>query len=563
MQRRQSSTSSKGDGVGHSNTGFEGDTSTRGAGVGRNVDGGDEGGGDGVGLQREMGLVSGISLIVGTIVGSGIWQTAGQTMYASGSVGLFILQYVIFGAIVTLGAICYIELACVVPLSGGETVYIKAALGDWCAFIYSWLRALVIGPSSCAYLAAAGAQNVLRLTPSILSFLVCSDGSSNGPGDLSKRWAETLIAIAATGLISAINMWSVKWSARLQNVLTVAKLVGMAVLIIGGLVSMVTNGMDNFQTGFDQLENLRPFSAAGVAVLAFNGGFAYDGWNQLNFITEEIKDPMKNLPRSIFIGMPLIMVIYTLTAVSYVAVLPVASYDWEGAGQNAADWADVYLGSTWSWIIPLCVAFSCFGSLNGTVFTAGRVVYSASREGHFPSVISFVNHRFLTPLPAILWNLVITVIFLLIQQLAFDDSPDAYYSNPIYVLLDQYMVVAYVAYGAAMLSLIVLRWKKPDTAEWKRPFKVPLILPALLLVFFWGCVALPWTDEKITFEHPGRMFLDNIYWLAPGLIGYIFNWYRRRFLLPTDSVNVFVDKWVKSGSEAVQKLLEVVPEHED
>jgi L-type amino acid transporter 9 len=275
-------------------------------------------------------------------------------MYASGSVGLFILQYVIFGAIVTLGAICYIELACVVPLSGGETVYIKAALGDWCAFIYSWLRALVIGPSSCAYLAAAGAQNVLRLTPSILSFLVCSeggingpvcsdgadqvcpDGTSNGPGDLSKRWAETLIAIAATGLISAINMWSVKWSARLQNVLTVAKLVGMAVLIIGGLVSMVTNGMDNFQTGFDQLENLRPLSTAGIAVLAFNGGFAYDGWNQLNFITEEIKDPMKNLPRSIFIGMPLIMVIYTLTAVSYVAVLPVASYDWQGAGQNAA-----------------------------------------------------------------------------------------------------------------------------------------------------------------------------------------------------------------------------------
>ena len=108
----------------------------------------------------------------------------------------------------------------------------------------------------------------------------------------------------------------------------------MAVLIIGGLVSMVTNGMDNFQTGFDcnsdrfkkkrvvvvsvdfpgfdQLENLRPFSAAGVAVLAFNGGFAYDGWNQLNFITEEIKDPMKNLPRSIFIGMLLTVVIYSV-----------------------------------------------------------------------------------------------------------------------------------------------------------------------------------------------------------------------------------------------------------
>jgi len=560
MQRTQSTSSKGSEAVGHSNAGFEGDASIRGAGEASRHVGGEEG--EEVGLQREMGLVSGISLIVGTIVGSGIWQTAGQTMWASGSVGLFILQYVIFGAIVTLGAICYIELACVVPLSGGETVYIKAALGDWCAFIYSWLRALVIGPSSCAYLAAAGAQNVLRLTPSILSFMVCSDGISNGPADLNKRWAETLIAIAATCLISAINMWSVKWSARLQNVLTVAKLVGMAVLIIGGLVSMATNGMGNFQTGFDQLDNLRPFSAAAIAVLAFNGGFAYDGWNQLNFITEEIKDPMKNLPRSIFIGMPLIMVIYTLTAVSYVAILPVATYDWEGAGQNAADWADVALGSTWSWIIPLCVAFSCFGSLNGTVFTAGRVVYSASREGHFPSVISFVNHRFLTPLPAILWNLVITVIFLLIQQLAFDDSPDAYYSNPIYVLLDQYMVVAYIAYGAAMLSLIVLRWKKPYK-DIERPFKVPLILPALLLVFFWGCVALPWTDQKITFEHPGRMFLDNIYWLAPGLIGYIFNWYRRRFLLPTDSVNVFVDKWVKSGSVGIQKLLEVVPEHED
>jgi len=566
---RKSSRSSRGSGggsvTGCTNAGFEGDTSVERGGThvgGQHIVGEDE-----VGLQREMGLVSGISLIVGTIVGSGIWQTAGSLMYNSGSVGLFIVQYVIFGAIVTLGAICYIELACVVPLSGGETVYIKAGLGDWCAFVYSWLRALVIGPSSCAYLAAAGAQNVLRITPSILSFLTCSDTNgfkvTNEPGELSKRWAETLIAIAVTGLISAINMWSVRWSARLQNVLTVAKLVGLAVLIVGGLVSIATDGVGNFETGFNQLENLQPFSPASIAYLAFNAGFAYDGWNQLNFITEEIKDPMTNLPRSIFIGMPLIMLLYVLTAVSYIAVLPVAQYDWAGSGQNAADWAELALGDTWSWVIPLCVAFSCFGSLNGTVFTAGRVVYSASREGHFPSVISFINYKFLTPLPAILWNLVITVIFLLIAQLGFDDSPDAAYANPIDLLLEQYMVVAYIAYGAAMLALIVLRWKRPDTDTWKRDFKVPIILPAVLLIFFWGCIALPWTEEEITYERPGRMFLDNLWWLAPGLLGYIFNWYRRRFMAPEASVNVFVDKMVASGSIALQKLLQVVPEHED
>jgi L-type amino acid transporter 9 len=123
---------------------------------------------------------------------------------------------------------------------------------------------------------------------------------------------------------------------------------------------------------------LKTFSFVTFGQLIFNGAFAFDGWNQLNFITEEIKDPMKNLPRSILIGLPLIVVLYVLVAISYVSVLDVNKYDFVNSATIAADWSDQMLGS-WSWVIPLCVSFSCFGSLNGTIFTAGRVVYAASR----------------------------------------------------------------------------------------------------------------------------------------------------------------------------------------
>jgi len=250
------------------------------------------------------------------------------------------------------------------------------------------------------------------------------------------------------------------------------------------------------------------------------------------------------------------MVIYTLTAVSYVAVLPL-DYDWGNSGQIAADWASAVLGPTWQWTIPVCVVASCWGSLNGTVFTAGRVVYSAAREGHFPAIISFVNHRLITPFPAILFNFFITEIFLLIAQLTYD--PTGYYGSPIEVLLDMYMVVALLAYGSACLSLVVLRWTRPEV---DRPFKIWLPVPIIMVVFFWGSLALPFTGD-LSMTYPGKMFLDNLYYLAPGLLGYGLNWWRRKHLAPTHSINLGINRAVTSVSVALQILMQVVPEKED
>ena len=122
-------------------------------------------------LRRNLGLWSGISIIVGTIIGSGIWVTPGFIMTYSESVGIYMIQWAVCGVLSALGAMCYIELACVVPKSGGETVYLKEAFGDFVSFIFSWLRAVVLGPTSCAFLAGVSAKYILLIYPSIQEYL--------------------------------------------------------------------------------------------------------------------------------------------------------------------------------------------------------------------------------------------------------------------------------------------------------------------------------------------------------------------------------------------------------
>jgi len=268
---------------------------------------------EGVQLQQSLGLGSGISIIVGTIIGSGIWVTPGFIMTYSESVGVYLLQWALAVVLSALGAMCYIELACVVPLSGGETVYLKAAFGDFVSFVFSWLRAVVLGPTSCAFLAGVSAKYILLISPDIKEYLEKTE--------IGFDWTVKILAVGLMAFSSLVNIVSARGAAIVQNVVTVSKMVGVVIVIIGGFVRLGQGHVEHFSSGFDRLEFLDPIGPASIGLIAFNGLWNYDGWNQLNFVAEEIKDPMKNLPRSILISMPIVVIVYVLMNVSYLSAM--------------------------------------------------------------------------------------------------------------------------------------------------------------------------------------------------------------------------------------------------
>jgi len=416
-------------------------------------------------IQRNLGLWSGVSIIVGTIIGSGIWVTPGSIMQYSESVGIFLVQWVVCGLLSALGAMCYIELACVVPQSGGETVYLKAAFGDFVSFVFSWLRAIVLGPTSCAFLAGVSSEYILRVHPDIETTLNESIGF---------EWTKKIVGVGLLLISSLVNILSSRGAAIVQNIVTVSKMVGVVIVIIGGFVRLGQGNTESFQSGFDRLCFLDKLGPASIGLIAFNGLWNYDGWNQLNFVAEELEDPGKNFPRCILLSMPLVVLVYILMNISYLSAMsPQELFESSAVG---VQWAEVVLHD-WSWIIPVFVFISSFGTMHASLFASGRQVYAASREGHLPEVISYVNKFTLTPLPGLLFNGAFAVMFLLMRD--------------INALLDMYMVAASFFYGLCMLALIVLRFTKKDA---ERTFKIWIVVPVAILIFFWYCTIAPLTE---------------------------------------------------------------------
>jgi L-type amino acid transporter 9 len=208
-----------------------------------------------------------------------------------------------------------------------------------------------------------------------------------------------------------------------------------------------------------------------IAVAFYSGLWAYDGWNNLNFLTEELINPSRNLPLAIVIAMPIITGIYLLTNISYLTVLSMQ----EIIAQDAVgiEFANRKLGGA-SFILPVLIAMSIFGTANGSLFTAGRIAHVAGRDGHLVSVLSYVHATKLTPAVAILFNCAIALAMIS-------------YSS-INSLIDTFSFASWIMYSLAFISLFVLRYTRP---ELHRPFRVPLIIPIVAVIMSTCLVVLP------------------------------------------------------------------------
>ncbi|XP_030831844.1 cystine/glutamate transporter isoform X1 [Strongylocentrotus purpuratus] len=394
-------------------------------------------------LGRNVGLPGCIGMVMGIIIGTGIFiSPAGVLAGSGGSVGLSLVIWVICASIATCGAMCYTELSLTSGKSGGEFIFILEHFGPVLAFLRMWTILAIIMPCISAI---QGITIANYLTTPFFS------DCEHVPVD-----AIRLIAVVVIFGLVFINCVSVKWSSRLINTLTITKVIGLFVLIITGLVYICRGNTSNLTDAFDIPMDVN------IPMAIYSGIFAFGGWESIAMIVEEIKNPERNVPLSIIISMVVITSIYLLANVAYLVILSPAQI--LASKAVAADFSVIALG-TWSWTIWVFVALSAIGNLNAIFFGFSRVYYAAARDGLLPEVIGMINIRHRTPLPSVIVTVPIVMICLMVDDV---------------FKLIQYQSFVMVAFQAITVCIIPYsRWKYPDL---HRPFKVPVIIAVLFAV---------------------------------------------------------------------------------
>ncbi|XP_033102960.1 Y+L amino acid transporter 2-like [Anneissia japonica] len=396
-------------------------------------------------LEPKIGLFSGVTVNVGCIIGSGIFVSPKGVILNMGSVGASLLIWTFSGLFSMLGALCYAELGLSIPKSGGTYAYIREAFGDLIAFLYVWLGLVVLLPVTFAALGIIFGQYLLE--PAIVA-MNCTDVDLTG--------CTQILAILCVSIVSYINCRSVSLAARVQDVLTVVKVLALAAIIIIGVVELAKGNTENFENAFEGTNWM------GLGGALYSGLFSYAGWYSLNFIVEEIKDPPRNLPRAIVISVSTVTSIYVLANLAYFTVL--TPQELMQSNAVAVTFGIKVMGK-FALIMPIAVALSTLGSINGTLLTSSRLFFAGARDGVLPKLISMINVRYKTPLPALFFVSVLSLVYVFVKD--------------VFQLINYFNFVTWTSSGMAVLGLLYLRWKRP---ELEKPYKVNIALPIAFVI---------------------------------------------------------------------------------
>ncbi|XP_069700887.1 b(0,+)-type amino acid transporter 1-like [Periplaneta americana] len=470
-------------------------------------------------LKRELGLFSAVNLIVGVMIGSGIFVSPASALERAGSVGLCLVIWAVCGSISLLGALAFAELGTVVPRSGAEYAYFQEAYGGlhrfWGplpSFICSWVYVVVLRPAEVA---------VIILT---FSEYICQPFAyymSDMPAE-SQEMAKKIIAILGLGLLTYINFISVKLYVRVQNVFTSCKLLACLVVIVGGVYELCIGNTQNLSKGFEGSTT----SPKNLALAFYSGLWAFDGWSMVTSVTEEVQKPEVNIPRSIIIAVPLVTALYFMMNVAYMTVLTIP--EMIAAPAVAVVFGDRILG-VMNFVIPLGVALSTFGCALSIQFSVTRLCYVAGREGHMVEAFSYIHLRRLTPAPAVASQGLLAFLFII--------------AGDITSLIDFASFLIWIFYGGAMVALLLMRRTKKDAV---RPYKVPQWIPVFIIfIALFLCVVPIITD-------PSPRYFFALFFIAVGVAVYVpLVYYRRR------------PQWMDKFTYFIQVLMEVVPSEQN
>ncbi len=437
-------------------------------------------------LVQGLRLFDATTIIIGSMIGSGIFIVSADMARSLRSPGLFLVAWIIAAVMTILAALSYGELAAAMPRAGGQYVFLREAFGPLFGFLYGWTLFLVIQTGTIAAVVVAFSKFAGIFMPWISASRVLV------PLPFGYHLAsQHLIAILVLFLLTWINCLGLREGAVVQNIFTVTKVGGLLVLVVMGFILPANPAAVE--------TNLNPFfpETINLAMLAILGGtlvgplFASDAWNNVTFTGSEVINPRRNLPLSLLIGTGVVSVIYIFTNIVYLRVLPLAAIASAPEDRVGSLAAQSLMGPWGMTFITLAILVATFGCANGMILAGARVYFAMASDGLFFRRVARISPRTHTPVFSLIIQAVWTSILVL----------SGTYSD----LLDYVIFAALLFYVLTVCGLFVLRKKRPDL---DRPYKAVgyPVLPALyVLMASLVMVDLLWVKPRFTW--PGLIIV--------------------------------------------------------
>ncbi|HXS93064.1 MAG TPA: amino acid permease [Candidatus Limnocylindrales bacterium] len=446
-------------------------------------------------LKRVLGPWAAASIVVGTVIGSGIFLVPKTMISRVGSVPMVFVVWVVGGLLSLAGALSYAELAAAIPEAGGEYAYLREAYGPLWGFIYSWTQMWVAKSGSIATLATGFflyLTNFFAPLDTVFYSIPLPIGPHGGPLDI--RYGQ-LLAIVLILLLAWLNYFGVKIGGNVQVAVTVLKVALIAAIIVAGLLFGHTHAASPSAIG--------PLTFSGFIAALVAALWGYDGWNNVSMVSSEVVRPQKNLPLALIAGTTGVIVIYLFANAAYFHVLTAGEV--AGGTRVAADMMAKILGGAGANAVSLAAMISIFAALNGSILSGARVPYAAARQGLFFRVAAKVNPEHHTPQGSIV--LLTAWSSLLVLSGRYDD------------LFNLVIFASWILYGMTAAAVIVLRYKRP---EMERPYRT-VGYPVVPLVFVAGAAILLVTTA---IDRPRESFM-GLALIAAGLPFYL-HWKKQR-----------------------------------
>ncbi|MDF2884362.1 MAG: amino acid permease [Clostridiaceae bacterium] len=337
-------------------------------------------------LKREIGLLGAITMVIGVVIGSGIFFKASTVFKNAGTPALGILAWLVGGVITMASALTVAEIAAAIPKTGGVFAYLKELYGEKWAFLYGWVQSLIYVPGVAAALSIVFVTQATYFVP-------------------MTAMQQKLLAIFMLFFIMIINILSTKLGSKVQVVSTIAKLIPIFVIIIFGFINGKANGFSSPSI------NGGSIGAAGFGAAMLGTLWAYDGWINVGNIAGELKNPKKDLPKSIILGLTTAIIVYILINIALVNIMPVSNII--ASNKPASDAAVVLFGKGGASLIAAGIMISIFGALNGYLLTGVRVPFAMAQDNLFPAPEFFgkVNEKFQTPFNAFIFVIILASLY--------------------------------------------------------------------------------------------------------------------------------------------------------
>jgi APA family basic amino acid/polyamine antiporter len=459
-------------------------------------------------LVRGINLTAAVALVVGSMIGSGIFIVPADIARQVGAPGLLVVVWAVTGLLTVMGALTQGELAAMYPKAGGQYVFLREGLSPLWGFLYGWTLFLVIQTGTIAAVGVAFAKFLAVLWPAITPTVFLSLGHVPSPGDLlftllgrppatpqvieiGVSW-QRIVGIGTVLLLTWVNVQGVKAGAWIQTVLTGAKVIALGGLILLGLtvgrqVEAVSRNFGDFWGG--QAFSLALLPVIGAAMVG--SLFSSDAWNNVTFAAAEVKNPRRNLPLALVAGTLLVTVFYVMANVSYLSVLSIADIQHAAQDRVGTAAAQVIFGDAGLTVMAVAILISTFGCNNGLILSGARVYYAMAHDGLFFRTVGLVDPKHHTPKVA-LW-----VQALWTSLLALSGT----YGQ----LLDYVIFAAVLFYFLTAIALFRLRHLKPDIERPYRTLGYPW-MPAIYLLAT-GAVMVNLLFMKPLYTWPGLLIV--------------------------------------------------------